>query len=397
MSEQTFKVVIVGGGTAGITVAAQLARKMSPQQIAVIDPAENHYYQPLWTLVGAGVMPKEKTVHTEKSVIPKGVHWIQEAVTSFAPEENYVMTDRQTKVNYEYLVVAPGIKLNWDGIKGLKESIGKNGVVSNYSYDTVDSTWQALQNIKGGNVIFTQPTTPIKCGGAPQKIMYLTEDYLRKHNLRDKVNISFYTPAGKIFPVKKYEDAINEMIERRGIQRKFQYNLIEIIGNEKKAIFENLTTGETETVSYEMIHVTPPMSAPDFIKESPLVDASGLVEVDKHTLQHTRYANIFSLGDVINTGTPTKNGAAVRKQAPVVVANLLNAMKGQPITTQYEGYGSCPLVTGYGRLMLIEFDYSMQPKESFPFNQAKERLSMYLLKRYLLPAMYWKGMLKGRA
>lgn len=288
MSDQNFKVVIVGGGTAGITVAAQLARKMSANDIAIIEPSDKHYYQPLWTLVGAGVVPKEKTVRPEKSVIPKGVHWIQEAVTTFAPNDHYVVTNKNTKVGYEYLVVAPGIQINWDGIKGLKESIGKNGVVSNYSYETAEKTWEALQNVKEGNVIFTQPATPIKCGGAPQKVMYLSEDYLRKHGKRENVSIHFYMPAPKIFPVPEYETVIKEIVQRRDINVHLKHHLVEIIGNEKKAVFEHVETKEKTVVPYEMLHVTPPMSAPQFIQDSPLVDETGWVSVDKFTLQHTK-------------------------------------------------------------------------------------------------------------
>lgn len=397
MSDQKFKVVIVGGGTAGITVAAQLARKMSASDIAIIEPSDTHYYQPLWTLVGAGVVPKEKTARPEKSVIPKGVHWIQEAATTFEPNDNYVMTNKNTKVCYEYLVVAPGIQINWDGIKGLKETIGKNGVVSNYSYQYAETTWETLQNVKEGNIIFTQPATPIKCGGAPQKVMYLSEDYLRKHGKRENVSVHFYMPAPKIFPVPEYETVIKEIVQRRDINVHLKHHLVEIIGDEKKAVFENVETKEKTVVPYEMLHVTPPMSAPQFIQDSPLVDETGWVSVDKFTLQHTKYENIFSLGDVTTTPPPTNTGAAVRKEAPVVVGNLLDKMAGKALSHKYNGYSSCPLVTEYGKVMLMEFDYSMHPKESFPINQAKERRSMYFMKKYLLPAMYWEGMLKGRA
>ncbi|MEB3101674.1 NAD(P)/FAD-dependent oxidoreductase [Ferviditalea candida] len=394
-NQPKYKVVIVGGGTAGITVAAQLAKRISASDIAIIDPASNHYYQPLWTLVGAGIVPKEVTRRSEASLIPNGVQYIQDAVESFEPEKQNVVTRKGSQISYDYLVVCPGLQLDWNKVKGLQESIGKNGVVSNYAYEYVESTWQALKHFKGGNAVFTQPNTPIKCGGAPQKIVYLADDVLRERGVRDKTNIMFFHAGKSIFGVERYAKTLRQVIERKKIDVHFQMNLVEIRGDQKEAVFEHLETKETQVVSYEMIHVTPPMSAPDFIKKSPLTNEAGWIEVDKFTLQHTRHENIFALGDA--AGLPTsKTGAAIRKQAPVVVANLLSLMQNKPLTAKYDGYTSCPLVTGKGKLVLAEFDYNNNPRETFPFDQSKERISMYLLKKHMLPMFYWHGMLKGR-
>ncbi len=393
--EEKYQVVIVGGGTAGLTVAAQLSKKMDPGQIAVIDPAEEHYYQPIWTLVGAGIVNKSDSMRKQKSLIPKGVHHIQDAADRFVPEEDLVVTKSGKNIRYDYLVAAPGLKLNWGAVKGLEDAIGKDGVVSNYDYQYVGKTWEALQTFKGGNAIFTHPNTPIKCGGAPQKIMYLADDVLKERGVRDQSNIMFYSADPAIFAVDKYRKTLETVIERKGIQTKYQHNLVEVRADKKEAVFENLQTGETETVHYDMLHVTPPMAPPDFIKNSPLADAAGWVDVDQYTLQHKKYKNIFSLGDAANLPT-SKTGAAIRKQAPALVKNLLSLRKGVPLSARYDGYTSCPLVTGKGKLVLAEFDYDKNPKETFPFNQAKERYSMYFLKKNLLPIFYWKGMLKGK-
>ena len=390
------RVVIVGGGTGGITVAARLRRMMKGIDVAIIDPSDHHYYQPLWTLVGGGVFPKETTQRDEKAVIPSGVDWIQDAVAEFFPEDNSILTQQHKKVSYDYLVVAPGMQLNWSQVKGLPEAIGKNGVCSNYAYDYVQSTWEAVRNFSGGRAIFTQPSTPIKCGGAPQKIMYLAEDHFRRSGVRDKAQVIFMSGLGGIFSVKKYADALNTIVANRAIETHYKHNLIEIRGEAKEAVFENLDTGEQVVTPYDMIHVTPPMSAPDFIKHSPLANEGGWVDVDKRSLQHTRYPNIFSLGDASSLPT-SKTGAAIRKQAPVLVENMLAVMGEKTPRADYDGYTSCPLVTGYGKLILAEFDYDLQPQETFPFDQSKERYSMYLLKAYGLPQLYWHGMLKGRA
>ncbi|TLS37274.1 NAD(P)/FAD-dependent oxidoreductase [Pseudalkalibacillus caeni] len=394
--DKHYTVAIVGAGTGGISVASRLLRgaPFLKGKVAIIDPAEKHYYQPLWTLVGGGVAEKEVTERSMADLIPQGADWIQEAVNAFYPEENSLTTEANTSITYDYLVVAAGIQVNWDQIKGLRDAIGKDGVCSNYSYEYVDSTWESIRNFKGGKAIFTQPNTPIKCGGAPQKIMYLADEYFRKSGVRDKSEVIFASAAENIFAVKRYADTLDQVIERKQITTNYNRNLVEIIPDKKEAVFENLKTNEKETMKYDMIHVVPPMSAPDFISQSQLADAQGWVDVDPFTLQHKTYANVFSLGDSSNLPT-SKTGAAIRKQAPVVAENLLALLKNKEMKATYDGYTSCPLVTGYNSLVLAEFDYDKNPAESFPIDQSKERVSMYIMKKDFLPIMYWNGMLKG--
>lgn len=391
------QIVIVGGGSAGITVAAMLLNKNNNLDICIIDKAEKHYYQPLWTLVGAGVFPKEETERNEADYIPDGATWVKDFVASFDPENNSVTTEGGEKIEYEYLVVAAGIQINWNKIPGLKESVGKpgTGVVSNYAYETVESTWEAIKSLKSGTAIFTHSSGPVKCGGAPMKIMFLAEDYWKKKGVNDHIKIKFLKGGGAIFGVEKYKRTLDKVVARKKIEPVWHKDLVSINAASKTATFKDLQSGEEVVMNYDMIHVTPPMSAPDFIKNSPLADGSGWVDVHKDTTQHNKYPNVFSLGD--NSSLPTsKTGAAIRKQAPVTVHNLLAVMAGHKPAEVYDGYTSCPLVTGYGSLILAEFDYNNQPAESFPFDQSQERYSMYALKAYGLPKMYWHGMLRGR-
>jgi sulfide:quinone oxidoreductase len=390
------RVVIVGGGTGGITVAARLAKASAPLAITIIEPSDKHYYQPLWTLVGGGVVDKTVTEREEASVIPSGVTWLRDSVEEFHPDENQVSTSEHGRVDYDWLIVAAGIQVNWGQIKGLREALGKDGVCSNYSYEHADSTWRFLQAVDKGNAVFTYPSTPIKCGGAPQKIMWLADHHLRKRDARDKVNVVFASAGDKIFGVQKYRDSLERLVEERKIDCRWHYDLVEVRAAQKEAVFRHTVEDREEVISYEMLHAVPPMSPPDFIAASPLSDEKGWVEVDKHSLQHTRHPNVFALGDASSLPT-SKTGAAVRKQAPVLVENLLAIREGKSPSASYDGYTSCPLVTGYGRLILAEFDYDGKPVETFPFDQSKERLSMYLLKKHILPPLYWQGMLRGRA
>lgn len=389
------QVVIVGGGTAGITVAAHLLTQRPQTDVAIIEPSEKHYYQPLWTLVGGGVFPREESERDEAAVIPPGASWIKDAVIEFDPTNNAVLTQGGRRVEYNFLVVSPGLKLDWERVKGLKGNVGQHNICSNYTYETVPYTWETLQNFKGGTAVFTQPSPPIKCGGAPQKITYLADDYFRKSGVRDKTDIHFFSGEPNIFSVTKYAATLNKVIDRKGIITHFLHELVEVRPEAKEAVFKDLSSGAETTISYDMIHVTPPQGPPDFVKNSPLANKAGWLELDHYTLQHVHYANIFGLGDGSNLPT-SKTGAAIRKQAPTVVHNLMATMAGQPLPDRYDGYTSCPLVTGYGSLVLAEFDYNKAPQESFPFDQSEERYSMYMLKKYGLPRIYWHGMLKGR-
>ena len=380
------EVLIVGGGSAGITVGAMLRNQSNPPGVTIIDPSEKHYYQPIWTLVGAGVFPKEVSERKEADYIPPGAEWIKDAVATFDPDNNSLTLASGATHTYDVLVVTSGIQINWGAIKGLKESIGKpgTGVCSNYSYDTVESTWENIRALKKGTALFTHPSTPIKCGGAPIKITYLASDHWRRNGLGNQVKKKFIKGGPGIFAVKKYADSLTKVADRYGIDRVWNTDLVALKVEEKKAIFRHLETGEETEEAYDMIHVTPPMSTPDFIKNSPLAADTGWVEVDMHTTQHVRYPNVFSLGDCSNLPT-SKTGAAIRKQAPTTTANVMAYLAGSELPESYNGYTSCPLVTGYGSLILAEFDYNKEPMESFPFNQAEERYSMYALKAYALP------------
>ena len=392
-----FSVVIVGGGASGITVAAQLLKRRRDLRIAVIEPSETHSYQPGWTLVGAGVFTRAETERREASVMPKGVTWVKQAVRSFHPELNRVELTDGSGVGYDHLVVCPGLQLDWNKIEGLSEALGSNGVCSNYAARYADYTWECIQAFRGGTALFTQPPMPIKCAGAPQKIMYLAADYFRQHGRLAGTDIEFNLAADVLFGVPAFVPPLQEAVDRYGIKLKFKHMLKAVDGPAKKAVFSvaGHDGAVTEVVRpFDMIHVTPPQSAPDFIKGSPLANEGGWIAVDPATLRHTKFANVFGLGDAAGT-TNAKTAAAVRLQAPVVVDGVLAAIDGKVSTARYDGYGSCPLTTAYGKVVLAEFIYGGKVTPSFPLDPRVARTSAWLLKTKLLPFMYWKLMLRG--
>lgn len=429
-----YQVLIIGGGTAGIMTAAQLIELKNIKDVAIIEPASTHYYQPAWTLVGAGTYDYDKTGKPMAEVMPKQAKWIMDKATGFDAENNTVQTSVSGDITYDYLVIAPGLAYDFSLVPGLGEAMDKGVVCSNYT-DPLH-TWNVVKNFKGGTALFTQPATPIKCGGAPQKIMYLAESHWRKSNTRSKSEVLFATAGSVIFGVKEIAKTLMEVVDRKDINVRYHHKLVEVDGEKQIAWYEitkDVSAGgcvvmadETGNICiddsiqhnykdvkvtqkdgrygihYDMLHTAPPSVAPKFVQESNLVNAEGWLDIDKHTMQHTKYANIFGLGDV--AGVPTaKTGAAIRKQVPVVVDNLDLLIKQSSIGTKsYNGYSSCPLVTDYGKMVLAEFDYDKnfipdpKLKRLFISDSSKEHWRLWMLKKYGLPYLYWNKMLQGK-
>lgn len=413
-----YQIVIIGGGTAGIMTAAQLIKKDSSYKIAIVEPAETHYYQPAWTLVGGGTYDFKKTGRPMASLIPEGVTLIKDYATTFNPENNQIATGTSGTLSYNYLVVAPGLVMAPELIEGLTEAIDKGVVCSNYI--DPEHTWECIKNFKGGNALFTQPATPIKCGGAPQKIAYLAADYFKKNNLAAISNVIFATPGSVIFGVKPIRETLMKVIGRYGMHFKPYYNPVKIDAENKIAYFKHTapeenkcvinedndinevaTGNEVIKIPFELLHIAPPQTAPKFIKDSGLVNDAGWLDVDHHSLQHNTFSNIFGLGDVAALPT-AKTGAAIRKQVPVVVDNITKLIATSQIgNLSYNGYSSCPLVTSYNSMVLAEFDYegNFTPdpklKQMLIFNSEKEHWRLWMLKKFGLPYLYWNKMMKG--
>lgn len=395
-----FNMVIVGGGSAGIATAASLLKRNAKISVAIIEPADDHYYQPGWTMVGGGAFSAEFTHRKQKDLIPARAQWIQSAVTAFNPENNSVTTADGQEIGYDVLIVCPGIKLNWDAIDGLSQTLGKNGVTSNYRYDLAPYTYRLVEEMTHGRALFTQPPMPIKCAGAPQKAMYLSCSKWEREGTLGNIDLQFHTAGAVLFGIQEYVPALMKYVERYGAHLNFESKLIAVDGAGKIATFEQKRGDATKLVEqpFDMIHVVPPQAAPDFVSNSVLAAENGFVDVDQATLRHVKYDNIFSLGDACSAPN-AKTMAAARKQAPVVAVNALAALDGRPPVADYDGYGSCPLTVERGKIILAEFGYGGKLLPSFPNwlidGTQPSRLS-WLLKDTILPPIYWHGMLKGR-
>ncbi|MBH1922909.1 FAD/NAD(P)-binding oxidoreductase [Serratia surfactantfaciens] len=392
------KVVVIGGGSSGIGVIASIRKRVKEADITVVEPNDCHYYQPAWTLVGGGLFDISKTQRAMRDVIPSGVSWLQDSVVRVDPDEKYIETRQGKRVSYDFLIVACGLVLRWDKIEGLEETLGLNGVTSNYRFDLAEYTWKLVREMQGGKAIFSQPTLPIKCAGAPQKALYLSCDHWRRQGVLNNINVNFCLAGTAVFGVPQFVPPLTDYLKKYRAQVNFRHNLVRVDGKRRQAIFA-LDSDEEEkreiALPFDMLHVVPPQSAPAFIAQSGLSDGSGWCDVDKFTLQHKRWQTIFAVGDCCATPN-AKTLAAARKQVVVVAENIAALINGAPPTAHYDGYGSCPLTVEKGKVVLAEFGYDSKLLPTFPLldNTQPSRMAWWL-KAWFLPRFYWAGMLRG--
>ncbi|KAJ2894713.1 hypothetical protein MKZ38_007290 [Zalerion maritima] len=400
------KVVVVGAGAAGLSVSHQLLKtgNMKPEEIAIIDPAEWHHYQPGWTLVGAGLKTKQELRRRLPGLIDTRLKLYQTKVDKFNPAENNVTLNDGARIGYEHLVVVPGIAVNIDAIKGLPEALyNPDRMVSTiYDYKTCDEVYANISKFKSGHAIFTHPQGVIKCAGAPQKTLWLALDFWRKeglykaHDSSSPISIDFATGLPVMFGIGKYSAKLEELRKERGVGGLFQHDLIAIEGD-NTAVFARPDGQPPVKKHFDFMHVVPKMGPLPFVKDSPIADAAGFVEVDPGTTRHVKYNNVWSCGDASSLPT-SKTAAAVTAQAPIMVDNILSVMNGKEPTEEYDGYASCPLLTEYGKVLLCEFKYGGEPKETFKsigLDQGTPRRMFYHMKKDFFPWVYYASMVKG--
>lgn len=421
------KIVIVGGGAGALMVLSRLRRALSKPDITIIAPNEKHVYQPGQIFVAAGEYEPEDIIFDNTGYIGDDVTWIKDEVATFDPDSNKLTTKKGTIVDYDYLVVATGVQYHYEQIEGLTaDMLGQNGIASVYQSDlaagtaeggTITRDWfnalkEAAKTSKP-RVICTQPSTPLKCGGAPQKILYLSDDFLKRDKLT--ADFTFATAGEKLFALPEIEAALDKVQKGYGnITNKFGHELIRIDAEKKLATFhhkyqvqgeydkefeefEMIDKEEEVTLEYDFIHITPPTSAVDAVANSLLGwqkgTAAGWLEVDRETLQHRRYKNVFGIGDVC--GIPIgKTGGSARHQGPIVVGNLISVMEKKEPVLKFDGYTVCPLKTSYGQIIMAEFNYDgLAP--SFPLDPAQPRWVWWAFDLYMLQPMYRYLMLNG--
>jgi sulfide:quinone oxidoreductase len=401
----TARIVIAGGGAAGLTAASQLADRLDGAKITIIDPRQEHLYQPGFTLIAAGIKPMTYAVSATADYLPPGVEWVQERVAEFDPEGNRVVTESGKELPYDFLVVAVGLKLDYDAIAGMDVTrIGQNGLGSVYhSPAKAEATWRALSEFadRGGVGVFGRPATEMKCSGAPLKYTFISDDHLRRRGNRGQAELIYNAHNKTLFSVPIVHEKTRMLFQDRGIKIQYDHVLRAIDLDRRIATFT--IPGGVEELKYDFINVIPPMRAPDAVRNSTLrwqegpFASDGWMEVDKGNLRHQRYPNVFGVGDV--AGVPKgKTAASVKWQVPVAVDHLIATITGAQSNAVYNGYTSCPLITRLGRAMLVEFDYQDNLAPSFPgvIAPLEELWVTWVIKTMALKPTYL-AMLRGRA
>lgn len=398
------RIVIVGAGAAGVALANRLSRALQGAKILLIDRREAHYYQPGLTLVATGVWKADKVVGRNADFLPSGIDWVRERVQEYDPDGNAVITDAGQRIGYDYLIVATGLQVDYAAVEGMSpELIGREGI--GCVYDTPEHasrTWQAIERFAeaGGRGLFTRGPGGIKCAGAPLKVTMLTEDLLRRSGRRDRVQMVYNSPSGGLFSQPDVDGFLKQHFPERDIGLNWNHRLKGLEPEARRATFA--TPDGDIRLDYDFIHVVPPMRAPDALFDSPLANVDAAtpedrkwLEVDRHTLRHPRYPNVFGAGDCC--GTPIgKTAATVKAHVPVVTHNLLQLLQGREPDARFNGYTSCPLITVRGRALLVEFDYDLKMVPSFSFiDPMQQHWVPWVMKDRMLQGAY-NAMLRGR-
>ena len=408
------KIVVIGGGAAGISAAARLMMILKEPDITIIDPSDKHFYQPGFTLIASGVYSPDEVYKSQADCIPSGAKWVKDSVVALDADKRIVTTSKGEKISYDFLVLTPGLVYDWDLIEGIDpKALGTGNAHCIYEHEGAIKTWDAIQKFvkNGGKGIFTDTYTKHKCGGAPKKITLLTEHLARKNGTRERLSFNFYTASPELYDVPYYTPRLLEIYAERNVPINLNTRIVGVDTAARKVHFrktEKSADGSAKVSDfkedYEFLHFLPPMGTPKFVRESGLSATNGShakegwVDVDKGTLVSKKYPNIISFGDASNLPT-SKTSAAIRKQVPIAVANLVSIMEGKQPQQIYDGYAACPIITDYGHVLMCEFDYSKKQKNTFPlpllFDMSKEQYVAWLMKVYLLKPMYFYGMLNG--
>lgn len=399
MARQHYEVLIIGGGNAGVSLAAR-PHRYGVKDVAVVEPQDNHFYQPLFSHIAGGRAKASEATRPQRSVMPEGVEWIRDSAVDIDPASNTVSLASGGQLGFGHLVVCPGLQLDWDKIPGLADAVRSPSGASHYEFTLAAKSWALLSGLKAGTAVFTMPSGPIKCGGAAQKPMYLACDYWRKQGVLQDIRVVMVQPYLTVFGVPGVDEELNRKIAEYGIELRLNSELVSVDASAQNALIRNNATGLAEELHYDVLNAVPPQSAPDWLKATELPapgDSGGFVDVDPQTLRHVRFPNIWSLGDAAAT-TNSKSGGALRKQTKVLAKNLVAAQEGKPLMEKYDGYSVCPFTVARSSVVFAEFDDQYRPMPSVPKVPTwKASRASWVVDRDIFPKVYWNLILKGRA
>jgi sulfide:quinone oxidoreductase len=394
------RIVVIGGGNAGLSVAGRL-RRYGVEDIVVVEPREHHLYQPLFSHVAGGTARASMAVRPQEKVLPKGVQWVRDSAVAIDPASDSVTLASGRVLTYDHVIVCAGIHKDWDAVPGLAAAMHSPTGASHYALELAVKSSELLRNLRHGTAVFTQPPGPATCAGASQKPMYLACDYWRAIGVLKDIRVVMVVPDPTIFGIPEIDRELERKIAEYGIELRCETELIEVDVDAQAVVLRRIGGGRAERLPYDVLNVVPPQSAPGWIKRRSLPapsDDDGFVEVDPRTLRHVRFPNVWSLGDSART-TNSKSGGALRKQTLVLAKNLTAVLRGRQPSEQYDGYSVCPFTVSRSSVVFAEFDdrYRLQPTVPFWKTLYRERRLSWIFDRRILPWVYWHMILQGRA
>ncbi|MFC5929537.1 NAD(P)/FAD-dependent oxidoreductase [Cryobacterium melibiosiphilum] len=392
-------VVVIGGGNAGLSVAGRL-RRYGVTNVVVVEPRDQHLYQPMFSHVAGGTAPASIAVRPQSSVMPRGVGLIKDRAVDVLPDSGVVELASGNRLSFDHLVVCPGIQKDWHRVPGLADAMDTPFAASHYEFDLARKASRLLRDLRRGTVIFTQPAGAATCAGAAQKPMYLACDYWRATGRLKDIRVVLLVPDEAVFGIQMIDQELRRKILEYGIELRTKTELLEV-DSTNQTVVVGRPGGGAARLSYDVLHVVPPQSAPDWLKHTALPAAGtreGFVEVDPETLRHVRFPNVWSLGDAAATSN-SKSGGALRKQTTALAKNLTAVLAGKEPSKKYDGYSVCPFTVSRSTVVFAEFDDRYRQKPTIPFwkGLARERRLTWVFDRHILPWVYWHLILQGRA
>ena len=392
------KLVILGAGTAGTMMANHLAKKLNLKewQITIVDQQQKHYYQPGFLFIPFGIYKPEDVIKTVDEFIPKGTHLVREEIDRIDKDNNQVLLKNGNSIDYDILIIATGCRIAPEEVEGMKSEYWGKTIFDFYTFEGACALTEKLKTWTGGKFVLHLTEIPIKCPIAPLEFIFLADHFFHKKGIRNKVGITFVTPLSGAFTKEKASRELEYLLKEKNISIIPDF-AVEHIEGENGKMFEY----GGESVEFDLLVTIPTNKGDDCIARSGFGDALNFVPTDKHTLQSKIKENIFVIGDATDVPA-SKAGSVAHFEAEILTENIVNYIQGKPLQPDFDGHANCFIETGYGKGLLIDFNYDIEPvKGTFPFpvvgpfSLLKESIFNHWGK-LAFKWIYWNMLLRGR-
>ncbi|WP_265521183.1 NAD(P)/FAD-dependent oxidoreductase [Oerskovia flava] len=393
-SPRQHDVLVLGGGNAGLSLAGRLVRD-GCRDVAVVEPKDVHHYRPLLSYVASGMATLDDLTRPQDDVVPAGVLRYPARVVGLDPQRSVVRLDDGTELGYGDLAVCPGSEVDWDAVPGSEEAMGTPFAATSYLPELAGRTWEMLSSLTSGRAVFALASWQVPCFPVGLKPLFVAADHWRRTGVLGAIDIELVVQASRLVDDPRAERELRAACTEYGVRVRTSTSVVSIDPTDRTARLR--TPHGTDTTHYDALFLAPPHRAPRWVSESGLATtgSGGFVAVDPETLQHVTFPRVWGLGDAAAVDA-MPSGGALRRQVPVVAANIQARRKGTPMQ-HYDGYSLAPITTSRRELLLAEFDRDGRPEPIVAFpDLARPRRSLLLFDRYLQPTIYWRRLLQGK-